>query len=1190
MLKLRRIELLGFKSFYDRSEIAITDSGITAVVGPNGCGKSNISDAVAWVLGEQRARSLRGDRMEDVIFSGTRNRSPLGMAEVTITLIDDAPLHSNGGPPPGPVEVTVQRRLFRSGESQYLLNGRPCRLRDIQDIFLGTGLGPHSYAIIEQGRIGQLLSARPSDRRTLIEEAAGVTKFRAKRKLAESRLEAARQNLSRVNDILTEVERQRNSLKRQASKARRYREVRKRLRGILSAVFSTRAELLIDQKERVEAALAGMASEGQRLESGIAELDELVHQCRIDVETQERQLEESRERRSATELEHEKAVQRLARLQDQVGAFDQRSGELAAEKARVTRELETHSQELGQCESRMLESERTISDVRSQLEQTRDGLETTSGRRSEEEAAIEDLRNQRFSVVGQEAQIRNELSSRAEMIQRIEAQSDRVEAEERKSRSAAESCRSRLRTVELDQSSRQSQIRELGDERQSAEREYDSLKLQLAEAQHAASEARSREEGIRHRLEAIRELSLDRAYGSESVQQFFKHARQESSSGGSWTICRAPLGILADFVEVEPDYETVVEDLLHAELQYVVVRDLPHAEEALEIVRNTTRGRLNFLVLDPDRELPSAREVVPGANRVAEVIRLDDQIRHFSHHISNAYIVDDLQRAWDLSESHPGKTFVARSGEVVRDRVISWGERSGHGPLSLKREMRDLDRRIEVARTQTESTAALLRELESRIEVSDQRKADLSNRLQDAEKEALGHAHGLRALRSELERAEQQARIAGAEIERFRDERRELEEAVTVARSSLAEVSARMKAIDEELETRTRSSEELWERSSRLEAEVADLRSSLAVLEERGETLGRERRNLKTQVTELADRGARADRQSESNRAQKEETLRSISAGATARQDLLGRREELEQLISSASARLDGLRQELHEAESGWDEARGGLDSWKDRHNEREIEKTRVDADIEHLVSLCFSELGETIESVCLDSFETLSPEALEEYEGGYQELRQKLDSMGSVNMMAVEEYDEAQQRFEFLTTQRQDLLDSIRDTAQAIDEIDTVCRKQFKDAFERINVRFQKAFVELFGGGQGELRLIDQGEAADAGIEIVAQPPGKKLQNVLLLSGGEKALAALSLLIALFQFKPSPFCLLDEVDAPLDDANIDRFAHLIREMSEKTQFIVITHSKRTMETANQLYGVTMEEPGISKVVSVRLN
>ena len=1181
MLKLRRIELLGFKSFYDRSEIAVTDRGVTAVVGPNGCGKSNISDAVAWVLGEQRPRSLRGDRMEDVIFSGTRHRRALGMAEVTITLVDDAPPHSNGGPPPGPVEVNVQRRLFRSGESQYLLNGRPCRLRDIQDIFLGTGLGPNSYAIIEQGRIGQLLSARPSDRRMLIDEAAGVTKFRAKRKLAESRLEAARQNLSRVNDILSEVERQRNSLKRQASKARRHRELRKRLRGILSAVFSTRAESLIDQQERVEVALEEMAYEGQRLESRIAQLDELVHQCRIDVETQERRLEESRDKHSATELEHEKAVQRLARLQDQVGAFDHRSEELAAEKARVMWELDTHSQELEQCSSRMLELERTVLDVRSQLEKAREALETTSGRRSDEEAAIEGLRNQRFTIVGQEAQIRNELSSRAEMMQRLDAQSHRVEAEERQALSAAEGCQSRLRTVELQQSSRQSEIRQLIDERQSAEREYDSLKLQLAEAQQAASEARSSEDGIRHRLETIRELSLHRAYGTESVQQFFNHVRAES-----W----APLGILADFVEVEPDYEAVVEDLLHAELQYVVVRDLLHAEKALGIVRNTTRGRLDFLVLDPDRELPSAREQVPGVTRVADVIQLDDQVRDFSRHILNAYIVDDLQRAWDLSESHPGKTFVARSGEVVRDRVISWGERSGHGPLSLKREMRDLDRRIEVARTRTESTASLVRELEPRIEASDQRKADLLNRLQDAEKEALGHDHSLRALRSEFERSEQQVRIAGAEIGRFREERRELDEAMTRARSSLAEVAARMKAIDEEFETRTRSSEELWERSSRLGADVADLRSRLAVLKERDETLGRERRNLKAQVAELEDRGARADRQLGSARAQKEETLRSISAGETARQDLLREREQLDGLISSATARLDGLRQELHEAESGWDEARGGLDAWKDRHNEREIEKTRVDADIEHLVSLCFSELGETIETVCLDSFETLTPEALEEYEGGCQELRQKLDSMGSVNMMAVEEYDEAQQRFEFLTTQRQDLLDSIRDTAQAIDEIETVCRKQFEDAFEQINVGFQKAFVELFGGGHGELRLISQGEVGDAGIEIVAQPPGKKLQNVLLLSGGEKALAALSLLIALFQFKPSPFCLLDEVDAPLDDANIDRFAHMIREMSEETQFIVITHSKRTMETANQLYGVTMEEPGISKVVSVRLN
>src|SRR5438093_2759345 len=354
MLKLRRIELIGFKSFSDRGEITVHDNGVTAIVGPSARGKSNVSDAMAWVLGEQSAKSLRGEKMEDVIFNGTRNRAPMGMAEVTITLTDlmngNGKGNGNGNgngahPPAGPRDILVQRRLYRSGESLYLIDGKPCRLRDIQDIFLGTGLGPNSYAIIEQGRVGQLLSSKPTDRRALIEEAAGVTKFKAKRKLAESRLEAARQNLSRVNDILAEVDRQRNSLKRQAAKARRYIELRHRMRQLLSAVFSTRAEMLIDQQEKLEISLVLMGAEGKRLEQEIERLNALVRQRRIDVGTEERKLDDRRERRSDIELEHEKTIQRIERLQDQIKALEERRMALAAESAGACKELEGNSHE-----------------------------------------------------------------------------------------------------------------------------------------------------------------------------------------------------------------------------------------------------------------------------------------------------------------------------------------------------------------------------------------------------------------------------------------------------------------------------------------------------------------------------------------------------------------------------------------------------------------------------------------------------------------------------------------------------------------------------------------------------------------------------------------------------------------------------------------------------------------------------
>jgi chromosome segregation protein len=376
---------------------------------------------------------------------------------------------------------------------------------------------------------------------------------------------------------------------------------------------------------------------------------------------------------------------------------------------------------------------------------------------------------------------------------------------------------------------------------------------------------------------------------------------------------------------------------------------------------------------------------------------------------------------------------------------------------------------------------------------------------------------------------------------------------------------------------------------------LAGLQSQLAVLEERRLAGLRELTVLQEQEIDLDGRAKDAELQIQNASEQLDETRATIESLEVARAELIEERGRLDAVIAENMAALDELRRELHDAETKWDENRALLDSWKDRHNALEIQRTEVESDLKHLAETCINELNETIESVCLNYFEALPPTELEAREKEYRDLREKLESMGAVNMMAVEEYQEAEERFQFLTTQRQDLLDSIRDTTQAIEEIDSVCRRQFKEAFEAINAGFRQSFVSLFGGGHGELRLLENAEDGerrqdDAGVEVVAQPPGKKLQNVLLLSGGEKALTALALLIALFRYKPSPFCILDEVDAPLDDANVDRFAQMVREMSTTTQFIVITHSKRTMETASHLYGVTMEEPGISKIVSVKLN
>jgi chromosome segregation protein len=1213
VLKLRRIELLGFKSFSDRGEIVVQEAGVTAIVGPNGCGKSNVSDAIAWVLGEQSAKSLRGEKMEDVIFNGTRNRAPMGMAEVTITLTETHPAppaeivsdpqktnglsnghvngngngngngHANGhvnGASPGPRDIVVQRRLYRDGESAYLIDGKVCRLRDIQEIFLGTGLGPNSYAIIEQGRIGQLLSSKPMDRRGLIEEAAGVTKFKAKRKLAESRLEAARQNLSRVNDILAEVDRQRNSLKRQAGKARRYIELRNRMREILSAVFSTRADMLVNQQETVEAALASIGGEGRRLEEEIERLNALVHQRRGDVTDSEKALSEGHARHSEVELEREKATQRIERLEDQIRALEERKAALGEERTRVADELARNQSEHASRTAQLEENEQDRLGIVESIELVKVALAGLNEARAAEERAIADLRRQQFEVVGNEARIGNEIASRREMIQRLSSQLERLEREVAEALESASQVQLQLESARNEHFGYEVGMRRLRSELSATEAECASLRERHAQSVKAVAEWKSRRDGIQNRLQTIGDLAVRRAYSTESVQQFFNYVR-----GRDWE----PLGMLADFIEVDSPYESIVEDFLRPELQYVVVKDRSQAAAAISIVKDVTKGRLECLVLNGETPLQRPEDI-PGATPLFDLVRFDEKVKHVANHFRNAYVVDSVDHAWELSAQYPNYRFVASTGEVIHGHVVSWGEREALGPLSLKREIRELDRQMDHAIRETATREEETTRLETMLNDAEAQRVRLVSGVQEIEKTILTTDHRVRTLSSELSHAEQRAEVASAEVARFTEERSQLELAVQEAEAQLAGIAAAKETILQEIGQRTERSESLAADIEARRHELGEVQARLAVLEERRSSVAREIAALQQQAKELQDRSDRAGQQIRQAEEQQSQSRLAVQGMETTRQELLAEHDRLNQKIAEITAILERLRDELHEAERKWDESRAALDAWKDRHNALEIERTKVDSDLKHLASSCWSELNETIEAVCLKSFDVLPPEQLEVLEKEYEEIRERMESMGAVNMMAVEEYQEAEQRFEFLNGQRQDLLDSIRDTAQAIEEIDAVCRKQFREAFEAIDAGFRAAFVHLFGGGHGELRLLEEAGEADAGVEIVAQPPGKKLQNVLLLSGGEKALTALALLIAMFRFKPSPFCVLDEVDAPLDEANVDRFANMVREMSSQTQFIVITHSKRTMETASTLYGVTMEEPGISKIVSVRLN
>ncbi len=1231
MFKLKKVELLGFKSFSDRTRLEFSD-GIVAVVGPNGCGKSNLADAVSWVLGEQSARSLRGERMADVIFNGTSARPATSMAEVSLTLIDPESLDADGGTaresvrgdapdsPPAEAapeadssngngsgdsahqsalkhragEITVTRRLFRSGESEYLINGETCRLRDIQDLFMGTGLGPESYAIIEQGRIGQVLSSKPSDRRAIIEEAAGISKFKTRKRLAEAKLESARQNLARITDILEEVTKQVKSLQRQASKARRYRELREELRGRLRIVMTSRLRSLEAEcqqlREELGAAQASVAE-------AAAQLEELDHEQKAAAsrhEELEGQLNELRETAVQGDLERERLHSHIEQVRQQSTSLKERSADAGREREEIIAQLATVEQEAGE---RDRQSEQLRQDCAAAQEAVRRLLgeqEEHTARLTQSENEIEACRQALLAAVSHGADLRNQLVQAEETGLALDRQAARLDAE-------------RL-SVEHEHARLDAELEALGSEQQRDQITLAGLARSVSETTTALDRARAEEARQRSQIESLRreysgatarrqtlEESLARhAYSTESVRRLLSGSKPENGHDFQ------PLGVLADFVEVSPGYEEVVEEFLKRELDCVVVEHHQEARSGISLLKKEGTGRSTFFVTriatnghssgQADREIASTPGVVA---RVRDLVRFESRLGLNSDlplpALASAYVVEDVATAERLVTVYPEAHFLTTTGEHYHYRLVAGGKGSSAGPLAMRRDFRELERRV----AELESTlTASERELAS----ATARASNLERELRDftaaklqAEKKAMLADEKLRQTREAFERADERLRVLRQEVKALEDERRCVRDRQSDLRAQIETATGERARREEEVNRISQAGRALRIQLDNLAQELVQAQARSSALEERIRALQAECARLAAQQEELRGRVARLEAQ----RGGWREELRQLAGEG---EEIGARLAELEVEQAAAREELRKVQEEAHGVRARRDElvplidaARAALDARREKRSEAEVALARAESDHAHHVAQCREDLS-TEPAVLLAGFDpqqALEGEALVAAEEQIRELKTRIENLGAVNMMALEELQEAEERFTFLETQRQDLLASIDDTTQAIREIDQVSRRQFLEAFQTINTYFAGSFRTLFGGGVGEMRLSAETDP-DSGIDIVAQPPGKRLQNVLLLSGGEKALAALALLIALFRYTPSPFCILDEVDAPLDESNIDRFTRMIQHMSRHTQFILITHNKRTMEITQFLYGVTMEEPGISKLVSVR--
>ncbi len=1273
MLKLKKIHILGFKSFCDRTELALSGTGIAVVVGPNGCGKSNILDGVTWVLGEQSAKSLRGSHMQDLIFAGTRDRKALGMAEVTLTMVDpeayegpipvepevwvdhespvdwdeseirrqraaeaeeiiadeqpgvvleddadperasaDSSSNTNPGQDsaslqavpqavtlkirrrkfhttPQKGEVVITRRLFRTGESEYLLNGKLCRLRDIQDIFMGTGLGPESYAIIGQERIGQLLSSKPYERRAIIEEAAGITRFKNKKRLAELRLESAKQNLARVDDIFEEVTRQMNSLKRQAAKAERYAAVRDELRGRMRVVLASR--------------MATMDADQTRLDLEIASLTERVNQSVDAISQQETQQHALTERGYELDREGQEA-QNCA-------------GEAAVELERAAARERSNTERVAELETRIAVETAELEQTRTQMTgideeraQHRSFLDTAAGEahnfRQKVEARQHEARAAADAVYGAERELetsrrhaihlmtlagnaRNYVVQGEESLAALEREAERLASETGQAQVEHERLISEGGETRHGFESAETAVKRL-EEEIARLRETMQAKRSDEQARRAsANQLRSEKAIAEGRRDSLQALIRNHGYATDTVRKLLRPGALGQSV--------APVGTLADFIEVSGEHEGIVDEFLREELNYVVVENWGAAEEGVRVLK-TSDGRATFLVhSDLQGELFANNEGPinePGITPLRDAIKVLNgfgrSLEGVLPKLKHGYLVEDPVEAKRLALRYGHAYFLTPEGECFHRTTVTGGKPASEGPLALKRELRETETRLEKfewelgqAENEAETLSRAIAELTTQLET-------LGEERRHSENDVANLGASLRQMESETQRIERRLLEWQAQAARNSDARNTKQQAISEKCEEAARLEAEHKQAESSLDAQQAQLESLRQTREALQQEAAQMTAELAGLEERRRGAEAAFQRIERLHADLERRVLAVEQQLAAAAAEKTQR---IAENAT----LVERQKELTEIRASAltsvqaiAGQAQALRHQLAELETQLKTNRAALDQLREDRATLSSELAKLHADLTHLEASCLAEVNVEAHVLRTDTeIVHLAGEELSTEEETCRTLRQRMEQMGPVNMMALDEYKETAERHGFLETQRKDLMESIENTQETIKEIEQISRTKFEEAFTQINANFGMVFSRLFQGGQAMLRISDEENQAESGLDIVVSPPGKKLQNVLLLSGGEKALTALALLVGIFQFRPSPFCVLDEVDAALDETNVGRFAELLHSLSVDTQFLIVTHSKRMMQGADMIYGVTMQEPGVSKIVSVRL-
>lgn len=1177
---LKQIELAGFKSFALKTKFEF-HSGITGIVGPNGSGKSNVSDAVRWVLGEQRAKQLRGANMQDIIFAGTENRKPVSYASVSLTLDN-----SDSVLPVEYKEVTVTRKIYRSGESEYLLNGTNCRLRDIQELFYDTGVGKEGYSLIGQGQIERILNGKPQERRELFDEAAGIVKYKRRKATAQKKLENEQENLIRVNDIIYELEKQVGPLKRQSEKARIYLQKREEQKILDLQLYAIQVEKAEEERKELDKNIGILTAQLKEVRDSYEKGKNDSGKIEATMENLETQITELRKLQSEDSLKKQGSEHKIELLKAEIRAEELSGAHYSKRMADLSAEIEEKLQERSSYEERIKDNQKKQADILEMRQEIARELREINGKIQEARGRSEEIQNEILKLMEQKSSAESRHQHFHTLMEQIQIQEkqlseEELQAGEELSRREGElsSWRSQFQEKEAQRKAFDEQIAQEEAKLQELTEKRDDLAIRYEEADREFMRKQSRRDALTNLAERYE------GYGN-SIRRVMEKKSTESGI----------IGVVADIIRVEKAYETAIETALGGSIQNIVTEDEPSARRMIDYLKKNRFGRATFLPLTSVRKRSRARE--EDALREAGVIGLADSLvkteERFSGIVSSLLggilVVDSIEHALAIAKKyHYSMRIVTKEGEFLRPggSLTGGAFKNNSNLLGRKRELEQLQKEINEL---NESRKRIRIEQEKVREGRIRQRERIEEAKQEAAKrEVAANTAKLNVSRLEdvigqtkkqLTRIAEDGEIAKKKLLQMETEGKSVldqSKAIEEKRKSLEEEAA---ALSTELEQKLSSRNEIDKRSEDLSKSEASFASTRNFLRENLERSGRELAKLKE------DREAIAKTQTEAR------------AGSGEKRQEIGRlQEEIRELaeeLSSAEKKLEQAvkaRDELNVSYREFFEKREEMTKQIADLEKEEFRLNTRSEQLEHQTESQDAYIWEEYELTRNHALEQAQPteESPSEIKRKTKEIRDEIRGLGNVNVNAIEEYKDVSERYEFLSGQRADMEEARGNLEQMIGSLDNGMRRQFREQFERIQKEFQKVFQTLFGGGKGSLALTEGDDILEAGIEINAQPPGKKLQNMMQLSGGEKSLTAIALLFAIQNLKPSPFCILDEIEAALDEPNVDRFAQYLQRLSKSTQFIVITHRRGTMNAADRLYGITMQEKGVSAQVSVDL-